>query len=555
MMKKRFIFACMLLLNVSIASTVILAQTTQIEFFPIWQSGYRISGAAKAAAVGDSNGQAGDELAVATTNGAVIAALVIARERGVFNIVYKNFVPGDDASDIDIEDTDRDLRKEIIVAGHVIANNIPTGIVFLLEHDGVPGHQNYLPVYTFTFPNYDVVKVIAGVDLNRNNEPELIIAQNARAGPGGKIDIYEHTGPIGQNTYTANPIHTLPTAEKIADIAIGDSNRNRYNDIIFTTSPNPSGSLALNVLEYRSPGGFASLQVPLGSGVKAKLAIGNVDGVTGEEIIVGENVNNQRLDALVIRGNPNNAYTIDTRVTLPLRYESIEAVDVDTRPDSSQMPPYIILGTSTFMQPSEGRFYVYDLQSLQAGTPRFTSSQQGSSIFNVVSRQAKGGRADLNQDGLDDIVVVKNDLSDQVAIWGREMLSILSSRNPHPGEFVQMEVFNPGHAGDAYKCGASFSYDPNGFPPLRYWPVQGTWTLQPDFLLATSFQYPLIRPFTNFDGVLNSQGRSPRITFEVPPGDPRVLNGLRVYFQCYLTSSLFGLFGFTNDVAISIVAP
>ncbi len=544
--------ACVLLLSATFAS----AQTPPpIRLFPQWVSESRFS-SVQFIEIGNFDGDYDENVALAYNEGGAVVLVVLELRRGRLEIVYKRLISGDAVTALAVGNSDRDNRQEIMIGVRTGTG----GSVTIFEHDGVTGSDNFLSVGRLDLGSYEAadINVLNG---NRNNEPEIVVARNYLSGSGGRLEYYEHTGPLGINTYTTLP-SSFSTPQKILGAAVGDTNRDNggaSDDLVYITgsisNPTPVALIAYKI-DGSQVGPQSPLPLPLTiNGLYASaVEVADIDGSFAPEIVVFARRDSVNVDAVVFQHISGTSYNTQVFPLTTFSGQYVTSIAIDKRsafdPRSISFPQSLIaIGTST------GRLLLYRYRDLQINQPVYDSGTSfGTMINDVAIQEPKRGREDFDRDALLDVFIAKIDNIDHLMYLEQQSLNSLSGSLLQNGGRWIMQISKVDFAGYSYRCAVAASVNYQGYPVSREI-MEGVLYLNPSDPLFWCTFVTCGPPFVqNFFGTLDSQGLSGQIVLEIPQGIPQNQWPINrnLYAQCALSSAR-GVEAFTNYIGVTIV--
>ena len=200
---------------------------------------------------------------------------------------------------ITLGDTDEDGKKEIISA-----DVLGIARIYLYENDG---DNIYISQPTFSHPsNSQGGQGIFTGDMNHNGKKEIIVLRGTTG--GGEVNIWEHSGSIGVNTYTK--IYTYSTVSYVfSKGGFGDSDNDGWDEVFLGLGGLPTFNTFIRRIEFDSASStfqhmiFEAPSIGLPASYKI-YDLGN-DGI--KELIMTCN-SNSRASIYVFRSNGSNSY-------------------------------------------------------------------------------------------------------------------------------------------------------------------------------------------------------------------------------------------------------
>lgn len=200
---------------------------------------------------------------------------------------------------ITLGDTDGDGKKELITA-----DVLGIARVYIYENEG---DNLYSSQPTFSHPsNSQGGQGIYTADLNKNGKKEIVVIRGTSG--GGEVNIWEHSGSIGSNTYTK--IYTYSTVSYIfSKGGIGDSDNDGWDEVFFGLGGLPTFNTFIRRIEFDSASStfqhllFEAPSIGLPASYKV-YDLGN-DGIN-ELIMTGNS--NSRAACYIFRSNGANSY-------------------------------------------------------------------------------------------------------------------------------------------------------------------------------------------------------------------------------------------------------
>ncbi len=250
-----------------------------LEFELVWDSGATLDNV-RCVAAGDADGNGWFDLAGGHFNPNRIH-LFEADGTGGYAESWNSggTSPAGFYTDIAFGDTDGDGQGEIWGSTYSTL-----GKVLLYEHDGA----------TFTFLHDQIaepdltgnrrIKRIFIADTDQDDRQEVIVVTGGSNPTAGVVAIWEHSGAVGENTYTR--IHEYTTVSYVYQAAVGDTDNDGRPEIVLGLGGYP---LIIRRLEY-DPGAGTWLHWSFTStllGLPLSPHVGDLDGDGHNELVYG----------------------------------------------------------------------------------------------------------------------------------------------------------------------------------------------------------------------------------------------------------------------------
>lgn len=243
---------------------------------------------------------------------------------------------------ITIGDTDGDGKKELITA-----DVLGIARVYIYENDG---DNIYTSQPTFSHPsNSQGGQGIYTGDLNKNGKKEIIVLRGTSG--GGEVNIWEHSGSIGTNSYSK--IYTYTTVSYIfGKGGIGDSDNDGWDEVFLGLGGIPTFNTFIRRIEFDSASStFQHLLYEAPSiGLPANYKIYDLGNDGTKELFMTGN-SNSRAACYIYRTNGLNSYQkIDSIFE---NADNNNMLSCDIRVLSGNSNPSLLMGSFN------GRVYTY----------------------------------------------------------------------------------------------------------------------------------------------------------------------------------------------------
>lgn len=243
---------------------------------------------------------------------------------------------------ITLGDTDGDGKLEIITS-----DVLGISRVYIYECDA---DNTYSAQPTFTHPsNSQGGQGIYTGDMNHNGKKEIIVLRGTTG--GGEVNIWEHSGTIGTNTYTK--IYTYTTVSYVfGKGGFGDSDNDGWDEVLLGLGGIPTFNTFIRRIEFDSASSafqhqiFEAPSVGLPSSFKV-YDLGN-NGI--KELFMTGN-SNSRAACYIFRANGSNSYQKIDSIFETADNNNMLSCDVRILTGNSQ--PTLLLGSFN------GRIYTY----------------------------------------------------------------------------------------------------------------------------------------------------------------------------------------------------
>lgn len=437
-------------------------------------------------------------------------------------------------------DYDNDGKQELTVAG----NNGNYAVILTYEHTGVLGEDAFTRLTPLpTIPSGGMPVGIGITDLDHDGRKELSVGSNLVT--GAAIAVYEST-PTPANPNFVTLIHLQPANLPLQAFSVGDPDGNhplRFPDQVLWTSAIPIPPTPTPLTVYSLSGGpavpFSVAQITASAGSGTALAVADIDGQSGEEIIVGSRMSNTVATVSYIRYQGGGSYSAPETYQLPTQSQSVTSISADTRQRvigfRTDQPP-LVFGLS-----DNGGVIVARYGELRLGTNIYRSQALGGSTQGAIGFDPQRTGSSFDGDGLFDVLTfVGNEV---LFLEDNTLIYLAGSSNPANGGRLQYQVKMPELPNSIGRCFLSFT--PTSCQ--RYTRVEGCGHIGWDVLFHLTLEVPIA--FTT-----NSVGDSQIMTFNIPlvtfpPG--HIPGPVPVYAQCLVQSGSY--MKLTNDVSVNVV--
>ena len=204
-----------------------------------------------------------------------------------------------------VGDTDGDGKNEIIAA-----DVLGIARIYIYENNGNNIYVDQNTQTTLVHPSNSQGAVgLYIADLNKNGKKEIVLLRGSSSPGGGEIRIWEHTGSVGNPTYTN--IYTYTTVTYIfGKGGLGDGDNDGWDEVYLTFGGFPIYNTFIRRIEFDSASGtFQHLQFEAPSiGFPASYKVYDLGNDNVKELIMTGNSNN-RAAAYVFRNNGPNSFT------------------------------------------------------------------------------------------------------------------------------------------------------------------------------------------------------------------------------------------------------
>ena len=246
-----------------------------------------------------------------------------------------------------VGDTDGDGKKEVIAA-----DVLGIARIYIYENNGDNVYIDQNTQTTLVHPsNSQGGQGIYIADLNKNSKKEIILLRGSSSPGGGEVRIWEHTGSVGNPTYTN--IYTYTTVTYIfGKGGLGDGDNDGRDEVYLTFGGFPVYNTFIRRIEFDSASGtFQHLQFEAPSiGFPASYKVYDLGNDNIKELIMTGNSNN-RAAAYVFRSSGANSFAKIDSIFETADNNNMLSIDIKVLSGNSN--PTLLMGSFN------GRIYTY----------------------------------------------------------------------------------------------------------------------------------------------------------------------------------------------------
>ncbi len=243
---------------------------------------------------------------------------------------------------ITLGDTDGDGKLELITA-----DVLGIARVYIYECDG---DNTYTSQPTFSHPsNSEGGQGIFTGDMNHNGKKEIIVLRGTSG--GGEVNIWEHSGAVGTNSYTK--IYTYTTVSYIfGKGGFGDSDNDGWDEVLLGLGGIPTFNTFIRRIEFDSVSSTFQHQIfeAPSIGLPSSYKVYDLDNDGIKELFMTGN-SNSRAACYIFRSNGANSYVKVDSIFENADNNNMLSCDIKTLTGNST--PTLLLGSFN------GRIYIY----------------------------------------------------------------------------------------------------------------------------------------------------------------------------------------------------
>lgn len=243
---------------------------------------------------------------------------------------------------ITLGDTDGDGKLEIITA-----DVLGIARVYIYECDG---DNTYTSQPTFSHPsNSEGGQGIFTGDMNHNGKKEIIVLRGTSG--GGEVNIWEHSGAAGTNSYTK--IYTYTTVSYIfGKGGFGDSDNDGWDEVLLGLGGLPTFNTFIRRIEFDSAASTFQHQIfeAPSIGLPSSYRVYDLDNNGIKELFMTGN-SNSRAACYIFRSNGANSYVKVDSIFEAADNNNMLSCDIKTLTGNSA--PTLLLGSFN------GKVYTY----------------------------------------------------------------------------------------------------------------------------------------------------------------------------------------------------